>query len=417
MRKSRFRPMGLGDILDEAFDLYKNNFSLFAGIGAIVFFPVSFYCGIIIARLIAMENALQAGRYMGSNPTSSFAGFFIVVIGFALLYPIITCAFTYAISQRYIDATTSIGKTYGYTLRRVGAIIWTAILSSLCMMGINLVAYIPSIAVLSRPGLFIIFRLLGAVIVYYVGARLTFGYTALVVDGKSGTAALKRSWDLSNGYGWRIFGILFITGIIVGIIALVTILAFSLLLRVVSSGQLSSSFGLMIGTFGGIMAVLLMPIMVLVIVLLYYDLRIRKEGFDLQMLAQDLARGGIGKAGYTQESIPGYQNQHQPTYQSKPNPYGLLTGPAQPQQSLTGQQPVTQQPQQPPTNQQPHTQRPVAPKQQPTCSYCRYPIRSPEEGVMCPSCHVVLHRSCWNEHKGCTTPGCPASPKQGSSGQ
>ena len=40
--------------------------------------------------------------------------------------------------------------------------------------------------------------------------------------------------------------------------------------------------------------VLITPISAAAVILLYYDLRIRKEGFDLEMLAADLSGGSTG---------------------------------------------------------------------------------------------------------------------------
>lgn len=40
------------------------------------------------------------------------------------------------------------------------------------------------------------------------------------------------------------------------------------------------------------------------------------------------------------------------------------------------------------------------------CSYCKKRIDKAEDAKMCPHCHVVMHKKCWEENKGCTTPGC-----------
>lgn len=40
------------------------------------------------------------------------------------------------------------------------------------------------------------------------------------------------------------------------------------------------------------------------------------------------------------------------------------------------------------------------------CSYCKGKILRNSDATMCPHCHVVMHKSCWEANKGCTTPGC-----------
>lgn len=382
--------MGLGDILDEAFDLYKNNFSLLAGIGALVFFPMNFISGMNTNNdIFGFLSRSSAATSVSMSPAMGGETYGILILLTVLAYPIALCTFAYAISQRYMDTAIGIGSAYKYALRRAGAIIWTVILFGAAYIGISIAAGIGFFVVgaLSLGSPIITVPLIVAVVLLmvYVICRLAFTFVALVVDGKSGFAAMSRSWNLSAQHGWRVTGILLLSSILVYIIVAVFTVGVSLLTRVVTTDQ--SALMLINGTLNGIVGVLMAPILTIIVVLLYYDLRIRKEGFDLQMLAQDLARVGIGKAGYPQEKAPVYQNQYQPTVQPKQNPYGPLTVPEQAQQS------------------------------QPICSYCRYPIRAPEDGVMCPSCRALLHRSCWNERGGCTTSGCPAAPKQGSSGQ
>lgn len=41
-----------------------------------------------------------------------------------------------------------------------------------------------------------------------------------------------------------------------------------------------------------------------------------------------------------------------------------------------------------------------------SCSYCKKRIESADNVKLCPHCSVVMHKKCWDENKGCTTPGC-----------
>jgi hypothetical protein len=97
-----------------------------------------------------------------------------------------------------------------------------------------------------------------------------------------------------------------------------------------------------------------------VVILLYYDLRIRKEGFDLQMMARELAIAN-GHPVVDDESAPSAQSQE--------------------------------------------AER---------CAHCRFPIHSPSDSTTCESCGAKFHVSCKQEIGGCNTPGCPANSAAGS---
>jgi len=106
----------------------------------------------------------------------------------------------------------------------------------------------------------------------------------IVLEQLSGWRGLRRSWSLVRGLFWRIFGILLlvliIRVIIGGIVGALLGLAGSAL---DTNGQL-----IVTDVAGTIANVFVSPIAYIAVTLLYYDTRIRKEGFDIEMLAQTL---------------------------------------------------------------------------------------------------------------------------------
>jgi hypothetical protein len=107
-----------------------------------------------------------------------------------------------------------------------------------------------------------------------------------VVEGKKGTKALGRSWRLAKGHFWRLFGTLILAGLMAGIIASVLAIPGNLVADVIGpQGWPVRALG------DSLAAVLTTPFTTLITVLLYFDLRIRKEAFDLEVMAQELPRG------------------------------------------------------------------------------------------------------------------------------
>jgi len=391
LAKRRFRPMGFGDILDEAFDLYKNNFVLLVGIAAFVYAPYYFLYGWSMAPfLAALTKAFPTAGPPSPATIQEVSGMggaaSWVSMLFWIAYGIVTGTFMYAISQRYLDEPTSIGKSYGFVLSRAGALLLTLGLLGIVLlamglafsmvMGVLMFAAAAATFATAAGGaaggalgvlLAVPVALAGAALGLCLAVRLLFAVPALILEGKRYFGALGRAWALSAGYSWRILGIMLVTWIVVGLIALIAMGAASpVILPALRAGNTAAA-GALIGVVAAIVEVLLAPVASIVLILLYYDLRIRKEGFDLQMLARDLAAAS-GQPLTEQSSQPSADTA------SAPSP---------------------------------------APSDAPRCAYCRFLIYKPEESTTCSSCGAVFHASCWAERKGCTTPGCPAAPAGG----
>jgi hypothetical protein len=175
----------------------------------------------------------------------------------AIFLPLCVAALTENISSAYLGQNLSAADSYKRAMPRLGALIITQILAFIIIF----VGY----CLLIVPG--IIFSLW-----FYALSPV------IILEGLSGTAALGRSRELMKGNLGKAFGLAFLVAILSGIIAWV--------------------FGFVIGIIPGVREMpmlllflqnlantLLLPIQTAPIVLLYYDLRIRKEAFDLQMLA------------------------------------------------------------------------------------------------------------------------------------
>ena len=52
----------------------------------------------------------------------------------------------------------------------------------------------------------------------YIGVRLAVSIEALVVEGRRGTEAMGRSWELVGGHWWHAFGTLVVAGLLTGIL-------------------------------------------------------------------------------------------------------------------------------------------------------------------------------------------------------
>jgi hypothetical protein len=121
----------------------------------------------------------------------------------------------------------------------------------------------------------------------YLSINWAFVSQAVVLENTTALGALRRSWGLVKGSFWRVLLMLFLVGIFVYIITAVptfTVQFASMTLLGVSS-IIPALVNSVIST---VISTLIEPLQFAILTVLYYDLRIRKEGFDLQITMQQL---------------------------------------------------------------------------------------------------------------------------------
>jgi hypothetical protein len=115
--------------------------------------------------------------------------------------------------------------------------------------------------------------------------RWSIAVPALLAEGVGPIRALGRSWTLTRRSWWRAFGILLLVGLLQAAISLalgLLVLPIEIALPFLS-GFLGGAIAAAIST--GVSAVVA-PVISLCLVLLYFDLRIRRESFDLDQMAR-----------------------------------------------------------------------------------------------------------------------------------
>lgn len=262
-----FQEMRLGQLLDAAIKLYRARWGMFIGITSAIMVPY-----------LAIQALAQAAYFPEFDPFAeptgeSFAGPIIVGLLSLGLYvfitPFLTGAIARATSEIYLGRAPSVGDILSFTLSIFGSLLLVSLLVFLVVFGGFLLLIVPGIIFAIR---------------FYLSTNV------LVIEGLKGRDALKRSWRVTKGYASRVFGILFVSGILAAIVGGIIELPLSAIALATGGGTgiFLSFIGTAIGT------VVTTPFTVIVTVLLYYDLRIRKEGYDLTLLAQELGQPPLG---------------------------------------------------------------------------------------------------------------------------
>jgi hypothetical protein len=111
----------------------------------------------------------------------------------------------------------------------------------------------------------------------YAGLRTFAVIPAVLLEGSGVFASISRSWRLSKGCVWHTFFSLGLAWTLYFVIVLIA--------TVIGQMLLSPT---MVGVLNSILIIPIYPLLAIVSTLLYYDLRIRKEGFDLELMSRDL---------------------------------------------------------------------------------------------------------------------------------
>jgi hypothetical protein len=323
--RPRIRQLSLGELLDETFRLYRNNFLDFVAIAALVMVPYTLLNFVVQlpfqSQLARLQNpANQIDPFAGQSPLTFFSGLMFGVVGsilLSLLYvvvfqPILEGALAYAIARRYLDQPTGIGDSFGSALRRALSLIGARLIPTLLGFAVGAVIFgvvfgitfllvsrldgsdgggaIAAFGILFGFGLLV----LAMIAVAYFVVRLLFTSQAVMVEGRGTIEAIRRSWRLTQGYFWRTLGLLAVVALIVFFISAVPagIITFPVTLLLRDQPELQLMINTIVST---ILNVLALPFSMVAYTLIYFDLRVRKEGFDLEQQAGAL----LGTAGST----------------------------------------------------------------------------------------------------------------------
>jgi hypothetical protein len=275
------QPMGVGEILDAAIKLYRAQWKALMAIVAIALVPIAFLQA-FLTRSVGSPIPSDPAAVGAGVDSSLITSVVLALIQLLVIQPFLTAAVAKASADVYLGHTVVVGPTFRYAVSRIHSILWITILLVLVVLLPGLVLVI--IAALGAQEIAIVLSVLMIVLLVMVFVRFVFGSTVLVVEGRKGTKALGRSWRLAKGHFWKILGTLVLAGImgsvVEGVLSVPGAIAFA------ATGPGGWPF-LAIGSSLG--AILTTPFTTLITVLLYFDLRIRKEAFDLEVMAQEMS--------------------------------------------------------------------------------------------------------------------------------
>ena len=325
--RSRLRPRSATEIIGEVFLLYRDHARQLLPLSMLLSLPAAafFFFG-----NVQMSSAQNWSRGSTTNLEEIFQkiGIFYLTLGVFFLFTVLgVFVMTRAVSKIYLNQIFSMGEIFrpdARLWRYLGAIILAGIFTCLVAailvggpVGVMAAVFAGNAeAFKGDPGAgagVILIAVLAAIVGALAAAAVSYYFTlagpAAVIEGTCPMGSIRRSVALIKGFYWKGVGIIILCSLIVAVIqsifrAPTTVLTFvdtaQMLSTATSAGSSYGAFPHVVvplwrSALGAVEEFLAlgftMPISTLGIVLFYYDLRIRKEGFDLQMLAQQLGYG------------------------------------------------------------------------------------------------------------------------------
>ena len=183
------------------------------------------------------------------------------------------------------NRVTDWGDSMRAALRALGRLIGSAILTMLGVLVVLFVGLFAGSIIHPLVGL-----LLGFLPAIYYLVRWATAPAAVVLENAGPAEALGRATRLVKNRWWPVFGVLAIAYIIQIVLTFIVGIVFGLVLAAAGFDDFSASTLALESFVGLLIGVVVQPFLPLVITVLYFDLRVRKEGFDLQVMADQLGR-------------------------------------------------------------------------------------------------------------------------------
>ena len=308
------RPLSIGDIYQGAFAAIKTNARTMFGftaalLGVVLVISIATNYAIInlvLPNYLSSDSPYSAAFTSLSGSFSQLGGTLLQALATVLLSGLIVVAVSRSVLGRVASSNEVWERTKSKFLPLIGLNILTNIISGLMfIIGIilffTLLASVASTAQtetelfqdlgITLVGVFILV-VAGAIVSYYLSIKFSVASPAMVLENLGVFAAIGRSWRLTRGNFWRLFGINILTSIIISMVTGVfsgVVVLLGTFSTVVASSSTNDVMGALSITFiismvvTAISLLITLPFSSSVNALLYIDLRMRKEGLDVEL--------------------------------------------------------------------------------------------------------------------------------------
>jgi hypothetical protein len=270
------RPLSIGEVLDAGFRLLRARFGTLVLCALVPLVPLTILSTVIVAS--ADPSAFDVNATTASDSGSANIGNLLdrLITGAAAALAIASCF--KVISGTYLGERSGAGESLRYGLTRLLPL---------------MVAYI--VMSIALPIAFILL----IVPFFYLGVKWSMTYAAIVAERTGPFSGMGRSWELTRGHWWRVFGTLLVVVLITFVLSFVALVAIGAAAVALDDTIGTTAYATVITLATILVLAVLYPLIAAIVTVVYYDLRVRNEGFDLQLLAH-----GVGAHATRFEAAP-----------------------------------------------------------------------------------------------------------------
>jgi hypothetical protein len=292
----QLRPLGVGDIVDRVFALYRNRPMVFLALAAVPYLLLTVVIAVLtlffsasVVTFVSLMTSLAAGT--PPDPATlgpalaSFARFGLIVVVLAVvILSVQTAGLVDAMGARYLGRPTSFRIALRSGLSAAPRIIGAGLLVFFIVL-FGWVVLIFIMAISQQALVVLALSIAGLVGTVYFFASTLVSPVVATLERAGPITALRRSWTLSQGNLWRIIGLQLLLFVLNAVISVVLSAIF------LSSLIADTTARAIVQQIASIATnVAWAPVEWGTFAVLYYDLRVRREAFDLQLAAEALPR-------------------------------------------------------------------------------------------------------------------------------
>jgi hypothetical protein len=275
---SGIKPMSFGEILDGSLTLYRRNFGVFLRLAIASLIVPVLLVGYFI--FFMLDRAMLAFMMMQPDPM------------LIAMFVLIAITYVRVVSDSYLDRPTTFGQAIGLGVSKIWPLFIVGVAKGLligilcAVVGGGLAVIGPMLAGSGTVGILILVAggILGAWLCIWIAAGYGITTPVVVLERLSGAFdAFGRSWGLTKGSRGRVVGLFIVAALLFSFLPQFIV---QLIGAVVTKSSPPVGMVLMIASY--LLPIILYPAISCVITLMYYDLRVRREAFDLQMLSEQL---------------------------------------------------------------------------------------------------------------------------------
>ncbi len=274
------RPMDFGEILDGSLMIYRRHFGLFLKLAV---------TALSVPLVLFVYFLLRALTELQQNPVRALLYLLPIGLVYYVASLVLTTGTIRIISDSYLGREPRLRDALSLGWSKIWPLTAVAfgkgIVAMLILLGCGVVVGI-GVAVLKGAGVLLAVALVAAGTWFLFFVLCGYGVTTPVVvleELRSSFDAFGRSWELTRSFKLKVAGLFFVAVLLTNFIP-------SFVFRGLGALFLQSvpPLGIALTAVGYVAPLALAPVLAAVITLMYYDLRVRREAFDLQVLGQRL---------------------------------------------------------------------------------------------------------------------------------